>query len=440
MKPESTLSRISNFFSPPKYEDAKEGREAKFAYIVSLSMVIGFSYTVIHMILSPIPNISLHYIYVAFILLSIVLFYLNQKRKLKSPLLSTMLACFAAVSVFMFYAEGTHDEMQNAIPVTLLIVSLAYSREQLFIALVFGIGLIWIIGVAEIGGIIKNRYSFGTTYYQLYIQSFILIVTAFLIDLLVGDLKSFNRELKQKSKELELANEQLHNSNITKDKLFSIIAHDLQSPFQGFIGITEEMATNIDAFSKEDLKNYTSKMNTNAKNLFDMLKNILEWSRLNKGEFKLEKCALNLKKITDNIITVVEASAFNKQITIKNDLQSDTIVIADEKMLSSILLNLITNAIKFTNKNGLITIRSKNADGKAIVSIEDNGIGMPDKLASILFEIDEKISRKGTDGEPSTGLGLILCKEFVEKNDGNIWFDTIENKGTTFYFSIPLTS
>ncbi len=432
------MEKIYSFFAPQKFSDPKETREAKFAYYVSLSMLCGFACSYIYSLIIPAKNPFIPYLYFSYSIISIILFSLNQKKHLKSPLLSTTIVCLAAMFTFMFFAEGTHDEMVNVMPVVLIIVSLAYNKKSLLLSIIISICIIWTVGLLEINGLLIHKYSFGTTYFQLVLQSFILIITGLLIDLLVGDLKAFNKEVKRKSDELKTANDELKNSNNTKDKLLSVIAHDLQSPFQGFIGITEEMSNNLDSFSKEELLAITKKINSNARNLFDLLKNMLEWSRLKKGEYELDIEKIELKSFVDGIKLLVEQYALSKRISIFTKITEGSFVLADRKMLSSVLINLITNSIKFTMPEGKITITSKTEVEDYIqISVTDSGIGIPEELSSRLFKIEEKVGRRGTSGEPSTGLGLILCKEFIEKNSGKIWLERWENEGTTFTFTLP---
>lgn len=246
-------------------------------------------------------------------------------------------------------------------------------------------------------------------------------------------------ERKKIEKEINEKNDLLEKINLEKDKFFSIVAHDLKSPFQGFIGLTEMLAKNSDKLSKEKLKSISKEMHLSARNLYSLLKNLLEWTMVQKGEFEVELWFISLSETVRTVLTAVENTAARKGITIINQIKSDVQVYADYSLLNSILLNLVSNAVKFTNHGGEIIIDSKLlTDNQIEISVKDNGIGMSEELRNRLFRIDEKVGRIGTDNEPSTGLGLLLCKEFIEKLNGTIRVESKEGEGSVFYFTLPL--
>ncbi|MFH1042966.1 MAG: CHASE domain-containing protein [bacterium] len=233
-------------------------------------------------------------------------------------------------------------------------------------------------------------------------------------------------------------NIQLQELNAAKNKFFSIIAHDLKSPFQGFLGLTEMMIEETSSFSKEELSSIGKDMHESATNLYKLLQNLLEWSQIQKGTITFNPTNLNLNLIVSRNIEIINQRAIQKEITIVNKINDKINIIADEKMADAVLRNLLSNAVKFTKKNGNVIISVKEIENQFIeISITDNGIGMSEDLCNNLFRIDEKVGRTRTDGEISSGLGLLLCKEFVEKNGGKIWVNSEEGKGSTFYFTFP---
>ncbi len=247
--------------------------------------------------------------------------------------------------------------------------------------------------------------------------------------------------LRQKDvmvKELSKTKTELEKINTEKDKFFSIIAHDLKSPFQGFLGVTELMAEETDSFTIKELAELSKDMHNSASNLFKLLQNLLEWAQMKKGTIIYTPKELNLYIEVKQNMEIVSQRAGQKGIVVINEIIKSQFVYADQRMLDTVFRNLLSNAVKFTKQNGKIIISAKEKDNKFVeISVSDNGIGMAKDHCEKLFKIDEKVGREGTEGETSTGLGLLLCKEFVEKQGGKIWVISEENVGSTFYFTIP---
>lgn len=245
-------------------------------------------------------------------------------------------------------------------------------------------------------------------------------------------------ERKNAEMQLKKYAEELAESNSTKDKFFSIISHDLRSPFQGFLGLTEILSDKENNFSREEISEISQEMNKSAENLLSLLRNLFEWAQIQKGTIDYYPKKFSISDIINSAILIHSQKAAQKNIEIVNESDTKTIVFADDRMVNSIIGNLIANALKFTEKNGKITCETKEKDEKYIeISIKDTGIGMNSQLLKKLFKISEKTGRKGTEGEESTGLGLILCKDFVKLNKGEIWAESAEGKGSTFYFTLP---
>ena len=239
--------------------------------------------------------------------------------------------------------------------------------------------------------------------------------------------------------ELTVTKDELEKINSIKDKFFSIIAHDLKSPFQGLVGLTELLADDINSFSLDELSKLCREISDNSKNLLKLLINLLEWARMQQGSISFIPVKLNISKLISSNIEVMIKSAEQKNISILFDTVSDYEVYADEHMLNSTIRNLLSNALKFTAPNGKVTVQTKLVDNSTLeISLSDSGIGMPKDLLNNLFKMDEQVGRKGTSGESSTGLGLLLCKEFVEKHGGKIRAESTEGIGSTFYFTLPV--
>lgn len=244
-------------------------------------------------------------------------------------------------------------------------------------------------------------------------------------------------ELQEKYEELERTNNELQLSNSEKDKFFSIIAHDVRGPLSTFMLFTEMMAENLSSYNMKELQSMTSSMKDSAFNLFKLLENLLEWTRMQRGLIGYNPEQLNVIEVLGDSIETIHQAARNKSIALIVDIPSNLEVVADKNMLESIIRNLLSNAVKFTPKGGKVTIKAQNsAAGFIQISIVDTGIGMNEHLLQDLFKIDVHNNRKGTEGEPSVGLGLMLCKDFVEKQNGTLWVESTEGKGSSFYFTL----
>ena len=243
---------------------------------------------------------------------------------------------------------------------------------------------------------------------------------------------------KQVEDEIKLKNEELHKANAEKDKFFSIIAHDLRSPFHSFLGLAREMAKDFPRLTKDEMQEIAIDMRNSATNLYRLIEGLLQWAIMHQGLIPFNPIATKLHPIVDESMAMVVESAKRKGIAIACDIPDDIKVFADSYMLQTVIRNLASNAVKFTTKDGAINLSAKYAgDNNVEISIKDSGIGMSSKMVDNLFRVDVLTKRKGTEGEPSTGLGLLLCKEFVEKQGGKIWVKSKEGKGSVFYFTIP---
>lgn len=250
-------------------------------------------------------------------------------------------------------------------------------------------------------------------------------------------------KLKVVEQQMIQQNIELKELNNTKDKLFSIIAHDLKSPFNSIIGFSELLSNNFENFNDTQKKKYIKIIHKGISNTYKLLENLLLWTQTQRGKLVFNPEKINLYLLTNDSIKLMSLVASNKSITIKNLIPESLSLKADETMLSTILRNLLSNAIKFTPQDGIIEIDArltpKNDTQNCIeISVKDSGIGIPEELKSQIFNIENNTIRPGTDNEKGTGLGLILCKEFVEKHGGKIWVEDNTDKGSVFIFTLPL--
>jgi len=241
--------------------------------------------------------------------------------------------------------------------------------------------------------------------------------------------------------ELKCKNEELQILNAEKDKFFSIIAHDFRGPFNGYLELTKMIADGSPQMTMEQIHEIAIAMRKSASNVYRLLENLLEWTSMQRGiTFFSPSDFLLLTKINEAIDLVLEA-ADKIEISISLDIPAGMRVVADENMLGSIIRNLVSNAVKYTPKGGNIIVAAKSDAGNFVrISVQDTGVGMNKYMIDNLFSLDTNTSRTGTDGESSTGLGLIICKDFVEKHKGKLWVDSEPGEGSTFYFTIPCSA
>jgi PAS domain S-box-containing protein len=237
---------------------------------------------------------------------------------------------------------------------------------------------------------------------------------------------------------LKLRNQELLTLNAEKDKFFSIIAHDLRSPFNSFLGLTQLMAEDLDNMSFSEIKTIVVSMGKSADSLYGLLENLLEWSRFQRGMISFSPKEFRLENKAKETLRSMVDSANRKGIELNIAIPEHVFIRADEYMLGSVLRNLTSNAIKFTSKGGKITLSAKPIhDGFVELVVADNGIGMDSDMVHKLFNPNEYTNRQGTEGELSSGLGLVLCKEFIEKHQGKIWVESEVGKGSAFHVTIP---
>lgn len=225
--------------------------------------------------------------------------------------------------------------------------------------------------------------------------------------------------------------------NVSKDKFFSIISHDLRSPLTSIIGFAEVMVEDLETLSKEELKEFTNSIYKSSKNLQNLLENLLQWSRIQTGRIEFNPINFELMHLINDVIALYHVNAARKKITLQNIYDKSYKVNADKFMIDTVLRNLVSNAIKFTPQGGVIKIKVEEAEENLIVSVVDDGIGIKTEIIEKLFRIDSHVTTKGTDKEKGTGLGLILCKEFIEKHSGTIWVESEIEKGSEFKFTLP---
>lgn len=275
------------------------------------------------------------------------------------------------------------------------------------------------------------------------INIFPIIILGYLSNLLVNKLiyKSFrlSHSLKLEKQKIEDQNKELEYLNATKNRFFSIISHDLRAPFSSIIGFSELLNKNFDSYPIPEQKRLINKIHISSKLVFNLLDNLLKWSKLQLEGMTISKSTINIHSLIDEIMDPFCTLAKDKKIKILNTTAQELSIEADENIFRTVLGNLINNAIKFSFENSSIIISVEILKNHAQFSVKDHGVGIDESAKNKLFNIEEGNSTLGTNNEKGTGLGLLLCKELIELDKGEIWLESETNKGSTFFFTLPIS-
>ena len=265
--------------------------------------------------------------------------------------------------------------------------------------------------------------------YLYIIISFVIVFLAILFYLLRKE-KLLARQLQDKTKELKKL-------NVSKDRFFSIIAHDLKNPFNALVSYTSLLRYDFDSFTKEELTLIITDLSNATEQGFALLENLLYWTRSQTNRIKVYKTFFNFKEIVENVVSLAGPNLSAKSQTIEVEIDEDQELFADKDMIATVIRNLVFNSIKFSFSNTVIRIESQKISKNIQISVIDQGIGIDAEKQYKFFNYEENTSTTGTDGETGSGLGLVICREFIEKNDGIIWVESEPGKGATFRFTIP---
>ncbi|MBL1215543.1 MAG: PAS domain S-box protein [Ignavibacteriae bacterium] len=250
-------------------------------------------------------------------------------------------------------------------------------------------------------------------------------------------MKKSEAEISELNAKLIKVKNELKHLSADKDQYLSIIAHDLRSPFSALYGFTEYVYNDFEKLTKDELRDNFNNIYKSAKSMYNLLDNLLQWSRIQSGKIKYESSQINAAKIVNTVLELYKVIAEKKGIEIINNIDENIFVTADETMLEITLRNLLSNAVKFSERNSKVWISSDEEDGEIKFTVEDEGIGIDKDVLPKLFKLHQNKSTPGTEGEEGTGLGLLLCKEFVTKNKGKIWVESKVGTGSSFFFTLP---
>jgi signal transduction histidine kinase len=262
------------------------------------------------------------------------------------------------------------------------------------------------------------------------------IIISQIFGLSIANARKYRITIEQRE-QLEIYSLELQKINASKDKFFSIIAHDLKGPFNSLIGFNDLLIEDIQSESNENIKEYSTIIHQTIHKTYNLLINLLEWARSQTDGIEFFPELFFISESVNEIISLLNPQANKKGITIIKKISDELKIFGDSNMLVTVIRNLISNAIKYSNNNGEITISAFIKNDLTQISVSDTGVGIsPEKLGK-LFLVEHTSSTLGTSEEKGTGLGLILCKEFIEKHSGKIWAESVEGKGSIFHFTIP---
>jgi len=264
------------------------------------------------------------------------------------------------------------------------------------------------------------------------------VYSMFLIDSDITSIKKADLQIKQQKYELESQRDQLKNLNASKDRLFSIIAHDLKNPFQSIIGFSEILKDDFRALNMKQVEEYLDCIYSSSTTAYDLLYNLLEWARSQTRSVKVKPVAQNIRETTGEIFTLFSAQAAHKEIRLRNKVDADMRVLADVNMFHTILRNLLANAIKYTGEGGSVTVSASQDEDLVEINVSDTGVGMEEDKVKHLFSVEKGKSTPGTSGELGTGLGLLVSYEFLKLSGGKFQVKSKLGQGSTFTFSLPI--
>jgi len=253
----------------------------------------------------------------------------------------------------------------------------------------------------------------------------------------VAAVRDISERIKSEE-EIRRVNAELRNAIAEKDMFFSIIAHDLKSPISGFLSLTKILVEDFEELTVKEVNRSLDALYASSVRIYALLENLLEWARVQQGLLTCSPSRFLLKGVVRASLDFTHSVADQKGVVLRDETPDDLIVCIDPPMIGTVLRNIISNALKFSNRGGQVRITARHDGDMVTVAVQDEGVGMDQHTLSMIFSLDNKITRPGTEGEASTGLGLILCKEFVEKHGGTIWAKSSPGQGTTFYFTLPL--
>lgn len=251
------------------------------------------------------------------------------------------------------------------------------------------------------------------------------------------DRKKENLLLKKNLLQMQKENEELVELNRSKNGLLSIISHDLKNPFGALLNMSEFLATETNDMERTEIGEFAQAINISAKILYKFFNDLLEWSKLQNGIVNVNPVTLNVAAVVENIFSLLNITAMSKGVSLINKIPQETKLFGDLNMVTSIINNLVTNAIKFTNAGGSVIVQAQELDGFVELAVVDDGVGMGENVLEKIFKLNKHITNNGTENEVGSGLGLVITKDLIKRNGGEIWVKSRKGSGTAFHFTLP---
>lgn len=251
------------------------------------------------------------------------------------------------------------------------------------------------------------------------------------------DMLKENLLIKKNLQQLQKANEELVELNRSKNELLSIISHDLKNPFGALLNMSEFLATETDDLDRTEIGEFSQAINISAKILYKFFNDLLEWSKLQNGIVNVNPVTLDVRAITDNIFSLLSITAMSKGVRLVNNIPRGTNLLGDLNMVNSIINNLVTNAIKFTNAGGSVIVQAQELDGFVELAVVDDGVGMGENVLEKIFKLNKHFTNNGTENEIGSGLGLVITKDLITRHGGKIRVESKKGTGTSFFFTLP---
>ena len=255
----------------------------------------------------------------------------------------------------------------------------------------------------------------------------------------VGYACNVAKDLSSRIRAIQLNSERLAAINSTKDKFFSMISHDLRSPFHILLNFSQMLLEDADKLSREQIKHYADTLYKSISNLYGLLENLLNWSLVQRDKISFEPQELNLTFVIDQAFEIVSTTALKKEIVLVNGVLQDTLVFADKNMLTTIIQNLVSNGIKFSHRGGSILVTAVKSEDELVLIVSDKGVGIKESDLQALFEQNGNLQTSGTEREKGSGLGLALCREFAKRHGGSLEVISHPGEGSRFFVSFPVS-
>ena len=421
--------RLRDLWRPNRFGSEERNIRGGILFIVSGSIFVALLFLIaIHALDPGFDFFGPAFYCLCAVALSLVCLYFSQLT-VSSYLLVLSLLGFVLYQL-AFQVNGIHETAILVIPGILIIAGLLLRKWEYILFTIIIIISIAIIIWREDQGLRQTPFSANESSYFGFDILVIISVTAFAIGIITA---SYLRNLRQ-ARESEARMKEL---NSTKDRFFSIISHDLRSPFNNILGLSEILQQEASALHPETVEQYAGMLNRSAQHTYQLLENLLEWARLQQGTMPFNPSELSIRHLIDKEMAGLKFDADSKNITLRLNLTGDFIFTADGNMIRSVIRNLLANAIKFTSREGWVEVNVVKTVCEVVITVSDNGIGMNRETIAGLFHIETASSTPGTEKEKGHGLGLILCREFIEKHGGQISAASRPGEGSTFTFTIP---